>query len=85
MTMPLQIRPIAIMAAVLCFFLIGVVGSLSGLSPDTCARRALLGALGAYLAAGTAVRAINAIVTQAMITSQINKDKGDSGGGPGER
>lgn len=82
--MLVQIRPIAITAAVLCFFAIGIVGSLCGLSPDVCSQRALLGALGAYLAAGAAVRAINAIVTQAMIASQINKDKEDSGDGQGE-
>lgn len=82
--MPLQIRPTAVTAAVLCFFLIGIVGSLCGLSPDICARRALLGALGAYLAAHAAVRAINAIVTQAMIASQMNKGKEDFGDGQSE-
>jgi hypothetical protein len=80
-----QIRSIAVTAAVLCFFAIGIIGSLCGLAPDTCARRALLGAFGAYLAAGFAVRAINAIVTQAMIASHMSKDKEDSGDGQGER
>jgi hypothetical protein len=83
--MLVQIRPIAIAAAVLCFFAIGIVGSVCGLSPDTCAQRALLGALGAYLAAGAAVRAINAIVIQAMIASQTNKNEEDSGDGHGEK
>jgi hypothetical protein len=83
--MLVQIRSIAVTAAVLCFFTIGIVGSLCGLSPDTCSRRAFLGAVGAYLAASAAVRAVNAIVTQAMIASQMDKDKEDSGDGPGER
>ncbi len=83
--MLVQIRPIAIAAAVLCFFIIGIVGSLCGLSPDTCSQRALLGALGAYLVATVAVRAVNAIVTQAMITSQLNKDRENSGDGQGEK
>ncbi len=83
--MLVQIRPIAVTAAVLCFFAIGIVGSLCGLSPDTCCRRALLGALGAYLVAGVAMRAINAIVTQAMIASQMNKDKEDFGDGQSEK
>jgi hypothetical protein len=83
--MLVQIRPIAVTAGVLCFFTIGIVGSLCGLSPDTCSQRAFLGAVGAYLAASAAVRAINAIVTQAMIASQMNEDKEDSGDGQGER
>jgi hypothetical protein len=81
--MPVPTRPVAVTAAVLCFFAIGIVGSLCGLSPDTCSRRALLGAVGAYLAATAAVRAINAIVTQAMIAGQINKYEEDSGDGQG--
>ncbi len=72
--MPLQIRPIAVSTAVVCFFAIGVVGSLSGLSPYTCCRRAVLGAALGYLAAALAVRAINAILTQAMITDRVRKE-----------
>ena len=83
--MLVQIRPIAVAAAVLCFFAIGIVGSLCGLSPDTCSQRALFGAVGAYLVAGAAVRAINAIVTQAMIASQVNKDKENLRDGQGEK
>jgi hypothetical protein len=73
--MPLQTRPIAISAAVLCFFVLGVVGSLSGLAPFTCCRRALLGAALLYLVATIAVRVINAILTQAMIADRIRKER----------
>ena len=72
--MPLQIRPIAVSTAVLCFFALGIVGSLGGLSPYTCCRRAVLGAAIGYLAAAVAVRAINAILTQAMIADRIRKE-----------
>ncbi len=72
--MLLQTRPIAISAAVLCFFVIGVVGSVSGLTPFTCCRRALWGAALLYLVATIAVRAINAILTQAMIADRIRKE-----------
>ncbi len=41
--MLLQIRPMAVRCAVLCFFAIGIVGSLGGLSPYTCCKRAVLG------------------------------------------
>lgn len=72
--MPLQTRPIAVSTAVLCFFAIGIVGSLGGLSPSTCCRRAVLGAALGYLVAAVAVRAINAILTQAMIADRLRKE-----------
>jgi hypothetical protein len=71
--MLLPIRSIAVSAAVFCFFAIGIIGSVGGLSPYPCCRRAILGATVAYLTAGTAVKAINAILTQAMIASQVNQ------------
>lgn len=78
--MLLRIRPIAVSAAVLCFFAIGIIGSFGGLSPYTCCKRAVLGATVGYLAAGAAVRAINAILTQAIIASEVRKQEhvGDS-------
>jgi hypothetical protein len=72
--MLLQIRPIAISTAVLCFFAIGIVGSLGGLSPYTCCKRAVLGAMIIYVVTIGAVRAISAILTQAMIADQIRKE-----------
>ncbi len=77
----LQIRPIAVSGAVLCFFAIGIVGSLGGLAPYTCCKRAVLGAALTYLVAGAVVRAVNAILTQAMIADRIRK--GNSGGNQG--
>lgn len=71
----LHVRSIALSIAIICFFALGIVGSISGLSPYTCCKRALIGAVVAYFAAGTAVRAVNAILTQAMIASQIDKER----------
>jgi len=71
----LHARYIAVSTAVICFFGVGIIGSLGGLSPDVCCRRALLAALVAYVAAHGAVRAVTAILTHAMITSQIQKDR----------
>ncbi len=77
----LQVRSIAVSAAVLGFFMVAVVGSLYGLAPSTCCRRAVLGAAIAYLVVGICVRAINAILTQAMIESQIQRgNTGDNQG-----
>jgi len=80
--MPLHVRSIAISVAVICFFCLGLIGWISGLSPFICCKRAVAGAVIAYIAAVCAVRAINAILTSAMITSQIKQRKEkDSGGG----
>lgn len=74
-------RSVAVGAAVLGFFAIGIVGTLEGLSPGTCCKRAVLGAAITYLVASAAVRAINAILTQAMIADQIDKEyPGDNQG-----
>jgi uncharacterized membrane protein YjjP (DUF1212 family) len=67
-------RPVTVAAAVLCFFALGIVGSLAGLSPVTCCQRAVLGAGITYLVTGAAVRAINAILTQALIADHISKE-----------
>jgi len=79
--MLLQTRPMAVSTAVLCFFAIGIVGSLGGVSPYTCCKRAVLGAALVYVVTGAAVRAINAILTQAMIADRIRKgNMGDNRG-----
>jgi hypothetical protein len=72
--MLLQTRSLAVSTAVLCFFVLGIVGSLSGLSPYTCCRRAVLGATLVYLVTAVAVRAINAILMGAMISDRIRKE-----------
>ena len=79
--MPLNVRPIAVSIAVICFFALSLIGWVSGLSPFTCCKRALTGAAIAYIAAALAVKAINAILMHAMITKQINQRKGKNLGG----
>jgi hypothetical protein len=83
--MLVQMRSVAVRVAVLCFFAISIVGSLCGLAPYTCCKRALLGAGAAYLGAGAVVRAINAILTQAMIADQVDKSKEDLGDSQGQK
>ncbi len=79
--MLLPVRSIAVSTSVLCFFGIGIIGSLGGLSPHVCCKRAVLGAIVTYVLAGVGVRAVNAILTQAVIASQVKKmeNPGDSG------
>ncbi len=72
--MILHTRSVAVSAAVLCFFAVGIVGSLYGLTPATCGQRGLLAAAVMYAVTAAALRAINMIVTQAMIESQLRKE-----------
>jgi hypothetical protein len=73
--MPLNVRPIATGIAVISFFILSFIGWLSDLSPFTCCKRALTGAVLAYIAAALAAKAINAILMHAIISKQINKQK----------
>jgi len=78
--MPLHVRSIAVSIAVICFFGLSIICWVSGLSPFTCCKRALGGAVIVYILSVCAVKAINAIVLNAMIASRINKRK-DKGSG----
>ena len=78
--MPLHVRSIAVSIAVTCFFGLSLIGWISGLSPFTCCKRALLGAVLAYIAGACAVKAINAILISAMITNQMDQQKGKDSG-----
>ncbi len=73
--MPLNVRSIAVSIAVICFFAVAGIGWISDLSPFTCCKRALVGAAAAYIAGAWAVKAINAILMNAMITNQMKQHK----------
>ena len=76
--MPLNVRSIAVSIAVICFFVLSIIGGVCGLSPFVCCKRALIGAILAYIAGRWAVRAINAILVDAMIANQVKRQ--DSSG-----
>ena len=78
--MPLHVRSIAVSIAVICFFGVSLIGWFSGLSPFICCKRALVGAVLAYIAGALAVKAINAILINAMITNQMKQQKEKSSG-----
>jgi len=73
--MILHVRSIAVKIAVIGFFGLSLIGWLSGLSPFTCCKRALTGAIFTYILAGLAVKTINAILFSAIITKQVNQQK----------
>jgi len=79
--MPFNRRSIAVSIAVMCFFVLGFIGWISGLSPFICCKRALTGAVLAYIAGSWAVKVVNSIVLNAMITNHINKERGKESGG----
>ena len=71
--MPLNVRSTAVSIAVICFFVLSIIGGFCGLSPFVCCKRALIGAVLAYMAGGWAVRAINAILVDAIVANQVNR------------
>jgi len=73
--MPLNARPIALNFAVICFFGISFVTWLSGLAMFTCCKRAVAGAVLAYVTAALAVKSINAILISAMVENQMRRQK----------
>jgi len=78
--MPLNTRTLAVSAAVICFFGLSFIGWISELSSFTCWKRALTGAALTYIAAAYAVKAINTILINAMITKQMNQQKEKNSG-----
>lgn len=74
--MPLNVRSIAVSMAVICFFVMSMIGWSSGLAPFVCCKRALIGAVLVYLGGGWAVRAINTILVNAMIASRMDQQDG---------
>ena len=78
--MPLNSKAISVSVAVLCFFAIAGIGWISGLSSFTCCKRALIAAAVTYVVTTLAVRAINSILTNAMIESQIDRQNGETSG-----
>jgi hypothetical protein len=73
--MPLHVRSIAVSIAVTCFFGVSLIGWISGLSPFTCCKRALVGGMLAYIAGTLAVKAVNAILISAMVTNEVNQQE----------
>ena len=75
--MPLNVRSIAVSIAVICFFVMSMIGWASGLMPFVCCKRALIGAVLTYIAGGWAVKAINSVLVSAMIADEMN-EQGDT-------
>ena len=68
-----SIRSIAVISAVLIFFVMAFVGWFAGLSPAACCQRALTGAVIAYVIVSLAAKAVIAIVINAIVKSKVDK------------
>lgn len=77
--MPLHTRSIAVSVTVICFFGVAIIGWLSGRSPFTCGKRAVIAAVVVYIVASLAVKAINAILINAMIADQMRRSQQKEG------
>ena len=73
--MLIHVRPIAISVAVISFFGLSFVGLFNGLAPLICCKRALIGAVLAYMATAIVVKTINAILISAIIDRHTNRQK----------
>ena len=73
--MPLHVRSIAVSISVICFFGLSLIGWISNLSPYVCCKRAVAGAVIVYIAGSLTIRAINAILINAMITNRMNQQE----------
>lgn len=63
----------SIQMAVAAFFGVACVGGLSGLSPWTCSKRALISACIIYALCRCAIKVINKIILSALVRSQMNR------------
>jgi hypothetical protein len=71
--MLINVRKVAVNIAVISFFSLSIITSLSGLSPFICCKRAVIGAALTYIATNLVLRIINMILIDAMITNQMDQ------------
>lgn len=72
--MPIETKPLAIKIAVTIFFICAIAGWANSVSCEVCCKRGLLGAFIAYIVTTFALKIVNAILIQAIITKQIKKN-----------
>ena len=73
--MLLDVRSVAVKTAVICFFVMSLIGWGSGLVPFVCCKRALIGAVLVYMGASWAVKAINVILVNAIADQMGRQDE----------
>jgi len=77
--MLLPIRPIAMRCAVYFFFAVAILGTFSGIPAVTCSKRGMVGAIAVYLVASLLLKAVNVILTSAVVERYIEENEGLAG------
>jgi hypothetical protein len=75
-------RAIAGTLGVLCFFIVGLVGWMAGLTPYACSKRALAGAVMGTIGGSLVAKAINAVLTHALIEHLTKSPEGQASDKP---
>ena len=78
--MPLYAKSASMHIAVTCFFMIAFIGWFTGLDPLTCCKRAVMGAVAAYLITRILVNIINNILISAFVKARIEEQKKEMNG-----
>ena len=72
--MPFDVKKVSINITVIFFFCLSIVMLISGLTPFTCCKRAIIGSVVVYIAASITIRLINLILIDAMMSKQMEQN-----------
>jgi len=78
--MPLHPRSVSTSIAVVFLFVISFIGWFADLELLTCCKRALIGAVAAYVVTTIAVNIINNIMIRALVKSRMEEQNGEMSG-----
>ncbi len=73
--MPLNARIASVRLAVVAFFIVATVGSVSGLCSWTCTKRAVIAFVLTYVFTRFATKAVNSIAIRAMISDTVKRQE----------
>ena len=72
--MPLNPRIVSIRTAIGCLFVIAFISWFSGLEPQVCCKRAVMGAVAIYVIATILVRLTNHVLISAFVKFQMRQN-----------
>lgn len=75
--MPFNVRANSIKIAVFFFFITAIIGSFCGLSSLACCKRSVIVAIVAFFISSFAVKAVNAILINAIANSRVEQVNGN--------
>lgn len=78
--MPLEGKSISLRTAVASVFIVAVIGWFMELEPFVCCKRAVIGAVAAYILTRIAVNIINHILISALVNFRMKQQEGQLNG-----